>query len=165
MLACLAKAPTAGDLPGLLPEVVALARKFLADLRSDKLAPEQLLVTQKLSRSLSEYRVPSPAALAAAQLEAVGKPVRAGQPVRFLFVRGEQKVAAWDLAESSHLASIDKRRYAELLVRAAAAILGPLGVDEKTLRDWLFSNAGYHSRPGYRAANPQIAFFLSSCAD
>jgi hypothetical protein len=27
--------------------------------------------------------------------------------------------------------------------------LQPLGVSEDTLRDWLFSNAGYGSRPGF----------------
>ncbi|HEX7975108.1 MAG TPA: DNA polymerase domain-containing protein [Anaerolineales bacterium] len=160
MLRRLAKAPTAEDLPALLPEVVALARKCLADLRCGKLDAEQLLVTQKLSRSLSEYSVPSPAALAAMQLEAAGKPVRAGQSVRFLFVRGEQKVAAWDLAGQSYEANIDKQRYAELLARAAAAVLGPVGVNERTLRDWLFSNAGYNSRPGYQAAGADAAFFL-----
>ena len=42
-----------------------------------------------------------------------------------------------------------KDRYAELLCRAAYTILQPLGVEERTLRWWMFTNAGYGAPPGF----------------
>ncbi len=149
ILKMLAKAPRAEDLPSLLPEVIAFVRKRLRDLHHGKVDIEELLVRQNLSRKTNEYRVPSPTALAAMQLEATGKSVGAGQSVRFLYVMGKPKVTAWDLSPQNQAFSIDKARYAELMVRAVVTVLRPLSVDEKTLHDWLFSNAGYCSRPGY----------------
>ena len=44
--------------------------------------------------------------------------------------------------------TIDVTRYKELILRAVHDMLHPLGVTEKTLRDWLFSKAGYITQPG-----------------
>ena len=137
-----------------LPAVQALLRRKLTALRAGQIPIEKMLVTQKLSRSLAEYRSLSPPARAAAQLEAVGKSLRAGQNVRLIYTADEVGVRAWDagpLPESLH---IDTRRYAELLLRAAQTLLQPLGVEPERLRDWLFSNAAYGCRPGYLPAQP-----------
>jgi DNA polymerase elongation subunit (family B) len=109
---------------------------------------EQLLVTQKLSRELEQYKVPSPAARAVAQLQAVGKEVKVGQYVRFLYTIGEPGVYAWDLPQRPEPNGVDLDRYVELLLRAAHTVLQPLGVKEETLRWWLYSNAGYGGPPG-----------------
>ncbi len=147
-LRILAQAPSADELHDYLPEAVALLRQRLNDLRAGKVDLERMLVRQRLSRALEEYRVPSPSARAAGQLAAVGKTIRVGQSVRFLYVRGAPRVLAWDLPISPNPAALDLPRYAELLLRAGSAVLGPLGVSENTLRDWLFSNAGYGAPPG-----------------
>jgi DNA polymerase-2 len=59
--------------PGCLSWVLRWLRGALVELRSGRIPLEQLLVAQKLSRALDEYRTPSPAARAAAQLAEVGK--------------------------------------------------------------------------------------------
>jgi hypothetical protein len=69
-------------------------------------------------------------------------------------------VIAWDLSQQNQAFSIDKARYAELLVRAVATVLKPLSVDEKTLRNWLFSNTGYSSRPGYLSVGVDALYLL-----
>ncbi len=99
-----------------------------------------LLVSQKLSRTLPEYRSPSPAARAAAQLQSVEKIMQPGQCVRFIYTLGEPGVHAWDAAEAPVSASVDVRRYTTLLVRAASTVLQPLGISETALRDRLFDN-------------------------
>ena len=98
---------------------------------------EELLVAQKLSRELSAYADPSPAARAALQLQAAGKDVRPGQRVRFFYLRGEPDVHAWDLPNLPNPAALDIARYRTLLVRAAATILQPLGVEEDLLLAWV----------------------------
>ena len=120
LLELLAQAPEAAALPGCLPGAIQLLRRKLRLLRSGRVPLEKLLVSQKLSRSLEEYRTPSPAARAAAQLAAAGKTVKPGQRVRFLYVFGEPGVHAWDLPEPPRREAINTPLYAELLVRAGA---------------------------------------------
>jgi DNA polymerase II len=161
MLERMAQVPDASLLPDCLPDLLALLRSRLGSLRRGCVPLIELVVSQKLSRHLDEYRTPSPAARAAAQLENIGKSLRPGQRVRFLYTRGEPGVYAWDLPEPLDPASLDQARYAELLLRAGGTILQPLGISEDTLRDWLFSNAGYGCRPGLvppgQQALPQFA--------
>jgi hypothetical protein len=57
-------------------------------------------------------------------------------------------VYAWNLPAAPNPASLDVARYSELLVRAAGTMLGPFGVSEDLLRQWLFSNAAYAAPPG-----------------
>ena len=143
ILRLLADAPDAGRLTDCLPEIVARLRGHLAHLRSYRVPLEQLLVAQKLSRELDEYRVPSPAARAVAQLEAISKSLRPGQMVQFLYTLGKPGVVAWDLPHPPNPKTLDVARYTELLVRAAVSVLQPLGVDEEMLRKWLFGEYGY----------------------
>lgn len=137
VLNCLAQARHADELADQLPRVFAILRRCLADLRARKIPLPRLLVSQKLSRALPEYRSPSPAARAAAQLQAIGKTLRPGQCVRFIYTLGEPGVYAWDLPEPLDPARVDVTRYTTLLIRAAATVLQPLGFGEKELRQRL----------------------------
>jgi DNA polymerase-2 len=131
-----------------LPGILALLRRRLAALRAGHLPLEQMLITQKLSRALDEFRTPSPVAHAVAQLHAAGKQTSPGEKVRFLFTRGEPGVYAWNLPQPPDPASVDVERYSELLLRAATTLLEPFGVSKQLLSQWLFSNAAYNAPPG-----------------
>jgi DNA polymerase elongation subunit (family B) len=135
-------------LPGLFPEVLDRLRERIHALNNRNVPIEELLVTQRLSRELDEYRVPSPVARAACQLQAIGKNVQMGQRIQFLYTRTEQGVCAWDLPEPFNPALIDTARYKELLFRAAHEVLQPLGVPERVLRNWLFIGTSYLVPPG-----------------
>jgi DNA polymerase-2 len=124
-----------GALAEALPGLVAFLRRRLRDLRLGHVPLEELLVTQRLSRALDEYKSPSPAARAAAQLAAAGRPLSAGQKVRFLITLGEPGVHAWDLPRPVNPAALDLRRYAELTLRAAGSVVQPLGITEEALKD------------------------------
>ena len=131
-----------------LSRILALLRRRLSALRSGRIPLEALLVTQKLSRALDEFRTLSPVARAVAQLAAAGVETSPGERVRFLYTRGEPGVHAWNLPNPPDPASPDVSRYAELLLRAAGTVLGPFGVREALLRQWLFENAAYSAPPG-----------------
>lgn len=137
----LAKASEEQRLEECLSGALDSLREDLSRLRSREVALEQLVVSQTLSRTLDEYRVPSPAARAAAQLKQAGKELRPGQRVRFLFTHGEPGVWAWDLPEAVPRQSVDFDHYTELLLRAAAAILQPLNMEEEAVRNRLLGNA------------------------
>ena len=110
MLNLLAKAPDAGKLTEQLPQIHALLQDRLATLRESKVPLEDLLVSQKISRTLEEYKVPSPAARAAAQLKEIDKHLIPGQRVRFLYTRGKPGVYAWDLPQRPDPGVIDTDR-------------------------------------------------------
>ena len=102
---------------------------------------EHLLISQRLSREISAYRVPSPACRAAMQLAAIGKPRRPRQRLRFWYVRGEVMVHAWDLEAVVETAVLDTDRYTTLLLRAPSAILQPLGMSEAELQQAVLADA------------------------
>jgi DNA polymerase-2 len=133
--------PNVEDRSTYLPKVLALIRRALARLRTGKVPVADLLVSLTLSRELSEYRSPSPAARAAAQLAALGKDLRPGQRVRFVYTLGEPGVHAWDLPQPLDVRSVDHERYKVLLLRAAATILQPFGVQEDDLKTQVFAHA------------------------
>jgi DNA polymerase-2 len=153
LLGYLADAHSADELPDRLPGAVSLLRKAWFDLLKVNVPLEGLVASQRLSKELNDYRVPSPAARAAIQLHRIGKQVKQGQRVRFLYTRGHPGVYAWDLPVPPSPAAIDVRQYQKLLLRAANTVLQPLGVDEDTLRDWMYSNAGYFGPPGSLPSN------------
>jgi DNA polymerase-2 len=137
LLQHLAQAQNADQLPACLPGAAAILRRRLAELNSRRVPLEELLVAQKLSRELSAYADPSPAARAALQLQAAGKTTRPGQRVRFFYLRGEPDVHAWDQPNLPNPAALDVARYQTLLVRAAGTILQPMGVNEDLLLAWV----------------------------
>jgi len=147
-LQILSKEKDSDLLANLLPEVLNMFQERVSALNNQEIPIEKLLVTQTLSRELYEYRVLSPVARAASQLQAIGKNIRMGQRIQFLYSRMKQGVWAWDLPEPFNPALVDIPKYKELLFRAAYEIFQPLGVPRKVLRNWIFSQASYLLPPG-----------------
>jgi DNA polymerase-2 len=126
LLSILARAPDADRLRDCLPPARALLDRRLNDLRTGRVPLEKLLLAQKLSRELEDYRTPSPAARAALQLAKTGRTLRPGQRVRFLLTRGEPGIRAWDLPEPPDPRTLDVPRYRALVQRAAETVLNPM---------------------------------------
>ena len=148
VLQILAKEKDPCKLTHSLPEVVSLLQERISLLKERKIPVDKLLVTQTLSRELAAYKVLSPAARAACQLQASGKNIHMGQRIQFVYTRTKQGVHAWDVPESLNSAWIDTPRYQELLFRAVHEVLQPLGVTEGVLRNWMFTRASYLLPPG-----------------
>lgn len=132
ILDLLAPAGSRAGLAERLPLALDYIRQELCRLRRGEVPMEALLVRLRLSRELSEYRSPSPAARAAVQLVIAGKPVRPGMRVRLLYLRGG-RVHAWDCPPPPDPREIDLDRYTELLLRACAAVLAPFGLPLEAL--------------------------------
>ena len=126
LLEILARAPDAEALKEVLPQAHAYVRTQFQALRLGKVPVGELLVSQKLSRELSAYSSPSPAARAVWQMQAAGRTVRPGQRVRFLFTLGKPGVRAWDVPGQPDPRSVDLPRYRTLLERAVQTVLAPI---------------------------------------
>jgi DNA polymerase elongation subunit (family B) len=148
VLQILAREKDPDKLTQLMPDILSLLQERLSALNARTVPMNELLVTQILSRELAEYKVLSPAARAARQLQAAGKNVRMGQRIQFVYIRTKQGVCAWDVPEPLNPAWIDIAKYQELLFRAAHEVLQPLGVTERVLKNWMFTRASYLLSPG-----------------
>ena len=161
VLQILSKEKDPGQLPKYLPEVLSLVQERLSALGSRSVPLEELLVAQTLSRELLEYRVLSPMARAASQLQGIGKNVQMGQRIQFIYTRTKQGVHAWDLPEPFQAAWIDIAKYKELLFRAVHEILQPLGVTKTILQNWMFSRASYLLPPGFLHPRLEMPLFAN----
>ena len=161
ILQLLAKETNPGRLANVFPDVLTILQKRISALDHRTVPIQELLITQTLSRELNEYRVPSPAARAAGQLQTMGRNIRMGQRIHFLYTRTKQGVHAWDLTEPCDDAWIDTARYKELLFRAVYEIVQPLGVTERVLRNWMFCQASYLLPPGLLHARMEIPLFAN----
>jgi DNA polymerase-2 len=148
ILRLLAKEKDPCHLAKLLPEVLNMLYEKTSALHTRSVPVEELLITQTLSRDLDEYRVLSPAARAAFQLQAAGKKIQMGQRVQFLYVRTKQGIYAWGSTDPFDIHWIDTAKYKELLFRAVYEVLQPLGITERVLRNWIFLKASYLLPPG-----------------
>ncbi len=129
------------DWHACLANIIRYIRHQLNRLRTKKFAPESLLVSQILSRPVEEYKVLSPAASAAMQLQSVGKQRFPGQRIRFIFTVGEPNVFAWDYPATFNPLWTDVSRYTELVLHAMSTILQPWHITQtwltnRVLYDW-----------------------------
>jgi DNA polymerase elongation subunit (family B) len=129
LLAKMAEAATPAELAGLRPELEDLAEGYRQRLREGDLSPQELVITRVLSQPVAEYRVDTPTALAARQLENAGIHLDPGEKVRYVHLekRGpkETRVQAAPFLDS--LAPYDAEIYLELLNRAIDEVLLPFG--------------------------------------
>jgi len=121
----------------LITEILDMMRLRVSQLRAGLIPVEDLLVTQRLSRAPSEYKVPSPGGKAAKQLEMLGKDMQPGMRVQFMFTHTELGVTAWQAGHPLHIDTIDTERYIRLLVRAVHNIISVFGIDEELIREQL----------------------------
>jgi DNA polymerase elongation subunit (family B) len=139
----MAKEKDPAKLGNLLPEILTVTQEKLSALKMRAIEPEELVISQRLSRDLNGYSVLSPAAVAARQLQTQGTTVERGQRVRFIYTAPGPGAYAWEMSTELDRRDVDVRQYKELAFRAIYEILQPLGVRERVLKDWIFNNSGY----------------------
>ena len=138
-----------------LPEAVDFLRERLSALQNGRVGLPDLLVRQRLGRKLEAYRTPSPAARAVMQLQAVGKELRPGQRVPFIYTLGKPGVFAWDRPGALNPRRVDVTRYQRLLLRAAGIVLESWGLDEEKLTQKMLSDASQLRLPVPRQQHPR----------
>ncbi|HAX69204.1 MAG TPA: hypothetical protein DCY14_06340 [Anaerolineae bacterium] len=125
-LEILAHANSPREFAGRVPDVMRLVEGAKRDLRIGRVPLGELLIRQRLSRTLEAYKTPSPAARAARQLQVHGRQFAPGQSLEFLFAHNESGVHAWELEEALDSRKLDTKRYYRLLDRAIQTIVDPV---------------------------------------
>jgi len=137
LLKLLGAVPEGQPLETATSTALDLLRRRAEKLRAGDIPLDDLIITQRLSRELSQYKTPSPAARAAAQLATLEKSMAPGQVIHFLYIKEKPGVLAWRAGLPFNYHQINTAEYLKLLARAASNILQPLGVTERTLVDLL----------------------------
>jgi DNA polymerase II len=161
VLQILAKEKDSSQLVNLLPEVLNMVHERMSALSNRKVPIQELLITQTLSRELLEYKVPSPAARAAFQLQVAGKNMQMGQRIQFIYVKTKEGVWALDLPQPFNPTWVDTSKYKELLYYAVYEVLQPLRVTKNVLRNWIFARASYLLPPGLLHHRLEMPLFAS----
>ena len=133
VLNCLAKAKALSEIPEYLIAAETIVKQAKDDLRNGHVSLGELVITQSLSREVGSYKTPSPAARAAKQLQSAGRQVAPGQFMRFIFIRGDERVRVWEVGIDPRM--VDIKRYCILLDRAIAS-LTCIFEQEKKVRDF-----------------------------
>jgi DNA polymerase elongation subunit (family B) len=125
LLACLATATDAADLERIKPELEEMAAGFRQCLQEGGINPQELVITRVLSQALSDYRVDTPTALAARQLQQAGVQIRPGEKVRYVHRerRGPKELRVQAAPFLEDLEGYDTAIYLELLERAVVEVL------------------------------------------
>lgn len=122
VLECLSQAENLEQARELVPKAQAIIAQARCDIKAGRVQVDDLLVTQRLSRAVDDYKIPSPAARAARLLMEQGQVLAPGQTIRFVYTRGKPGVSAYG-SGAIDLRTIDVYRYCRLLDRAAATVL------------------------------------------
>jgi DNA polymerase-2 len=134
ILEILAQASDVVDMKECLPEIRALVRERQSALRSGCIPLDDLIVHQTVSRTLDEFKSPSPVSAALEELAESGKSLRPGQHVRIIYTRGIPRARAWDADTEIDARTVNVERYQRLFGRAVEAVLEPLvGTDTSWL--------------------------------
>ncbi len=146
MLEILAQEPDIAGFRAAVPEAVAYAAERLRALRAGEVPVRELVIANRLSRALHDYKVRTINLRVAQQLTSAGAVLNPGERLRYLLVPGPEKGIPWEWIDCE--VPYDRQAYIELLLRAIESVLMPVGVDRKMLDTWLLANAGYWGPPG-----------------
>jgi DNA polymerase-2 len=161
ILRILAKEREPGQLAKLFPEVLSFLDEKISALIKRNVPVEELVITQTISREVNEYRVRSPVARAACQLQSMGTNIQAGQKIQFVYVKTKLGVCACGLPDSFDTGWVDIAKYKELVFRAVYEVLQPMGVTQGVLRNWLFAKASYLLTPGVLHPSLEMPLFAN----
>jgi DNA polymerase elongation subunit (family B) len=130
LLAKMAEAVTSEDLKALKPKLEEMAEGCRRRLREGRVKPQDLVITRVLSQAVADYKVDTPTALAARQLQAAGLHLQPGEKVRYVHAEPkggpkETRIQAAPFLDT--LDDYDVGFYLELLERAIEEVMTPFG--------------------------------------
>ncbi|MDA4114780.1 MAG: hypothetical protein OK474_12115 [Thaumarchaeota archaeon] len=122
----------------LLPEAVQTVRKYAGRIRSGEVSLPDLVILNSLSKDHDQYSSNLVHVSAVRQLAEEGLELMAGQSVSYIITDYGSRVQSRRAKPVELLdrdTGYDKDRYVELLLKGAASVLQPFGIDERALKE------------------------------
>jgi DNA polymerase-2 len=136
MLSVLAKARTIAEIQDLLPEALAVVKKYVEELRGGNVSPFDLVVRRHISKDPYEYANRSINAIVSQTLAESGVQLSAGESVEYIITDASGKKdpqKAKPLALYALDDGYDIKKYSELICDAAETVLEPFGYTAEKL--------------------------------
>ena len=129
LITCMAGADDLDEMQDLFPQLLDIVADYIDQVHNGTVAPENLVITQNISRTPGDYQQQCSQAIAAELAISYGQEIHPGQPVRYVHTDAQarhphRRVA---LPHTSAATQYDKDKYAELLLRATDTLLSMLG--------------------------------------
>jgi DNA polymerase-2 len=153
MLKKMGEACTARDLETMVPELLDIARDFIAVLRSGKANPMELVLRRHITKEAEEYTNNSISAVVTKLVENMGVHLSAGESIEFIILdqSGKRKPEkAKPLALYAFEDGYDIETYTEFALKAVATLLEPFGYSFEVLEEYFNIN----QKKGRRAGQP-----------
>jgi len=138
MLEVLAEAKNAEEYRAKIPEILDLLLEYSLVLKDGQAKSEDLAIRRTISQEPNDYKVDSPIALAAQQLEDSGIPIHPGEKVRYVIKDAgskdkDERVRPFPLVGPDD--TYDVGKYQEMLLKAGEELLIHCGYDVKRLQE------------------------------
>ena len=138
MLEVLAEAKDTNDYRSKIPRILDLLLEYSLVLKDGQAKMEHLAIARTISQEPNAYKVDSPIALAAQQLEDFGIPIHPGEKVSYVIKNSKSKDKA-ERVRSFPLVgpddTYDVKKYLEMLFKATEELLIHFGYDWKRLQE------------------------------
>ncbi|MEZ4909099.1 MAG: DNA polymerase domain-containing protein [Saprospiraceae bacterium] len=112
------------------PQIFNFIMKQVEKIKQGQIPIEDLIITQRLSKNIEDYIMPSHVAKAGIQLKSAGVDIRAGSKIKFIYIKGNPRVLPWDLVPNSKGYQIDIEHYISLFKDAVKTVLIPFSIEE-----------------------------------
>jgi DNA polymerase-2 len=138
MLEAFARAGGAREFLERIPEALEVLKSFSRRALGGECAPEELVLTKRVSRSLEEYVQFNDTRCALERLKGAGLNIPAGESVRYVVMDGSardpaKRTVPVQFFERERDWRYDRGVYYKLLLRAAEEMLSPFGYDMERL--------------------------------
>ncbi len=117
--------------------VLGTLREWLEALEAGRVDPEELLITNRVSKSLEAYTQATRNVAALERSQAQGLEAFPGQDVSYVVVDDEKESRERVRLANEQIETYDAAFYRDRAIRAAATVLAPLGMREPAVRDAL----------------------------
>jgi DNA polymerase-2 len=138
MLEVLGEAKDTNDYRSKIPRILDLLLEYSLVLKDGQAKMEHLAIARTISQEPNAYKVDSPIALAAQQLEDFGIPIHPGEKVSYVIKNSKSKDKA-ERVRSFPLVgpddTYDVKKYLEMLFKATEELLIHFGYDWKRLQE------------------------------
>ena len=140
MLEVLGGAKDTDEYRSKIPEILDLLLDYSLILKDGQANRESLVIQKTISQEPNDYKVDSPIALAAQQLEDSGIPIHPGEKVNYVIKDAQSKnkgerVKPFPLMSPDD--TYDVQKYLEMLAKATGEILIHFGYDAKSLENMM----------------------------
>jgi DNA polymerase elongation subunit (family B) len=140
MLEVLAETRNAEEYHAKIPKILDLLLDYSLILKNGQAKSESLAIRRTISQTPNDYKVDSPIALAAQQLEDSGIPIHPGEKLSYIIKDAQsrnknERVRPFPLMSPDD--TYDAGKYQEMLFKATEEILIHMGYDWKRLHDWI----------------------------